>query len=695
MSSNNDDTILPTRRPVNSGGLDGDTVLPSQNAPGIHTPGDVIDNRYTVIREIGRGGMGIVYEVLDSLTGDHYAVKKLLPELAKRPEIVALFRTEGAASMRFTTKSSRFVTTQMLDVDGDVPFIVLQLIAYPTLRRLMTDLGGKINVETGLPVIHQIAMALDELHSLGYVHRDLKPENIFVDIEQTPPAVMLVDFGLTKDVGETTKTVMRGAGTERYASPEQKKGLPTNAASDVYAFGVIAYEMLSGQLPEIGDRITDFVDYVPDAIDAFVMQCLSSRPERRPSDGTELLGLSSRLMETTLRPSVHVGTEPSMVEHTPEPVIELARVARLELAGVPLNATVFLDGVQVAGFIHEVTLASDEQVVEIRICCDGYADYASTTVVRASQVTAVAVKLIPKQTPSSREDVSHVSKRVRTYPNLEAYIDSLCCIPGGRFEMGGNKSKDEQPVHPVQLSPFRLGATPITFGIWREYCAATGTYMPKVPSWKWLDDHPVVNVSWNDIMGDDGKSGFCEWVSEIVGFALTLPTEAQFEYASKGDVDRKDFPWGNTFDDRKVWCSVTILRASTAPVSRTANIFRNVYGLADLSGNVWEWCFDVYDAYPSSEERTVHQKVRQVSAGGLSGLLGKKLSQGYEDVEISKKHLGLVTDPIGPFSGIRRCVRGGAWNNINLDYLRCAFRGSEAPDYRNFDNGFRLAAGPA
>ena len=673
MSSPNDDTILPARRPVNSSGLDGDTVLPSQNVTGIHVPGDVIDNRYTVIREIGHGGMGIVYEVLDSLTGDHYAVKKLLPEFAQRPEIVALFRTEGAASMRFTIKSSRFVTTQMLDMEGDVPFIVLQLIAFPTLRRLMTESVGKINIETALPIIQQIAVALDELHCLGYVHRDLKPENVFVDIEQSPPAVMLVDFGLTKDVGETTKTVMRGAGTERYASPEQKKGLPTNAASDVYAFGVIAYEMLTGQLPEIGDCITDFVDDVPDAVDAFIIQCLSSRPERRPSDGTELVRLISRLMESTLLSAVQGDTEPSMVEQTHEPVIELFGLATLELTGVPVNATVFLDGVQVAGLIHEVRLAGEEQQINIRICCDGYADYSNTTLLNASQVTIIAVEMIAKEPATRREDIGRVSKSVRSYPHLEAYVDSLCSIPGGRFEMGGNEYRDEQPVHPVQLSPFRLGANPITVGMWREYCAATGTAMPGAPKWGWLDDHPIVNVCWNNIMGADGNVGFCAWASDIAGFRLTLPTEAQFEYASRSGQYGLEYPWGTTYDDTKVWSSVKTSRSCTAPVVRTSNIYRNEYGLTDMSGNVWEWCLDYYAEYPCTKDRTP----------GLAGLLGH-----------TEKKAIFQLDPQGPASGSYRCVRGGSWSDLYPDIFRCAYRYRYNPDIRFIIIGFRLSAGP-
>jgi formylglycine-generating enzyme required for sulfatase activity len=70
-------------------------------------------------------------------------------------------------------------------------------------------------------------------------------------------------------------------------------------------------------------------------------------------------------------------------------------------------------------------------------------------------------------------------------------------------------------VHRVTLSAFRMGATPVTVAIWKEYCAATGTSLPIAPEWGFLDDHPVVNVSWNDIMGMDGTGGFCAWASDV------------------------------------------------------------------------------------------------------------------------------------------------------------------------------------
>jgi formylglycine-generating enzyme required for sulfatase activity len=215
---------------------------------------------------------------------------------------------------------------------------------------------------------------------------------------------------------------------------------------------------------------------------------------------------------------------------------------------------------------------------------------------------------------------------------------------------------DEKPVHSVTLSAFRMGATPVTVAVWREYCDATGTKLPKAPDWGLLDDHPVVNVCWNDIMGSDGKGGFCAWASDIAGFRLTLPTEAQFEYASRGGQSGLEYPWGNTFDDSKVWCSEPTWRHSTAPVTRSSNIFRNAYGLTDMSGNVWQWCSDLYGPYSNSSQN----------------------------------------DPGGPdsTSGNRRCARGGSWLYSHPDDIRCAIRGWSYPDCRDFGLGFRVSAGP-
>jgi formylglycine-generating enzyme required for sulfatase activity len=264
----------------------------------------------------------------------------------------------------------------------------------------------------------------------------------------------------------------------------------------------------------------------------------------------------------------------------------------------------------------------------------------------------------PNRDPNPRPDPSpRRGSRLTDYPALRAYVDSLRPIPAGTFQMGSSNGKsDEKPVLSVTLSAFRMGATPVTVAVWKEYCAATGTTLPKAPEWGLLDDHPVVIVSWNDIMGMDGTGGFCAWASDIAGFRLKLPTEAQFEYASRGGQNGFEYPWGNAFNDSKLWCRKPTKRTSTAPVTRSSNIFRNAYGLTDMSGNVWQWCSDYYDRYWGSSR----------------------------------------IDPTGPSSTSDnyRCFRGGSWHDYDLVGFRCASRGWDKPDSRYSSGGFRLSARP-
>ena len=245
-------------------------------------------------------------------------------------------------------------------------------------------------------------------------------------------------------------------------------------------------------------------------------------------------------------------------------------------------------------------------------------------------------------------------------------------IPGGRFTMGRTYSiegivgslKDQTPAHPVDISPFRMGATPVTVRMWREYVRANASLrMPEPPTWGWIDSHPMVNVSWNDIMGTDGKGGYCAWASRLTGVKLSLPTEAQWEFAAKGGNDQK-YPWGNEYDDSKVWSSVKVwsslkkLRSGTASVDRLNNVYVNKFGVSDLCGNVWEWCLDGYQPYVKSFDRL-----------------------GYVSVP---------RDPVG--AGDEKCSRGGAWLFIELVFFRCAYRGMGEPDDRYTTNGFRLVA---
>jgi sulfatase modifying factor 1 len=249
---------------------------------------------------------------------------------------------------------------------------------------------------------------------------------------------------------------------------------------------------------------------------------------------------------------------------------------------------------------------------------------------------------------------------------IKQYVSQMRKIPGGRFTMGRTYEikdpvgayENEVPSHPVVISPFRMGATPVTVGMWREYIRANASLrMPEPPEWGWIDSHPMVKVSWNDIMGSDGKGGYAAWASRVAGVKFLLQTEAQWEFVAKGDKDQK-YPSGNEYDDEKVWSSVKKRQSGTAAVDRLNNMFVNRFGVSDVGGNVAEWCLDGYQSYVKSFDR-----------------------------------LGYVSVPRNPVgSGADKCLRGGSWLEFNLDLFRCVYRIWIFPDFRYNFLGFRLVA---
>lgn len=314
-----------------------------------------------------------------------------------------------------------------------------------------------------------------------------------------------------------------------------------------------------------------------------------------------------------------------------------------------------IDDAVLSGTVYTDEIAERTKEVEVSVSAAGFRPYVGKVTLTRGSARTLRVSMERKATEPVVPVKLGVSNRLTDYPALKAYVESLRTIPAGTFQMGGMY---ETPVHTVRLSAFRTGGTPVTVSVWKEYCSATGIALPPAPDWGLIDDHPVVSVSWNDIMGVDGKSGFCAWASDIAGFRLTLPTEAQWEYAARGGVDGQEFPWGNSYDDSKLWCSKVTNRKQTASVFRSSNIFRNTFGLTDMVGNVWQWCSDLYGPYST----------------------------------------GSQTDPVGPSSTSdnKRCVRGGSWDDVDPVYFRCAIRSGDDPDDGDFSyGGFRLSAGPS
>ena len=213
-------------------------------------PGDLFLGRYRVLSELGQGGMGVVYRCQDDVGGIEVALKALPPELShNRGEmeevrdnfrIVEKLHHPGIAALKTLEKDAH---------TGDY-YLVLELAEGLDLRRWRKQQGGKLSLAQAIPLLRQVAQALDFAHSQRIIHRDIKPANVMVRQNGT---VKVLDFGLAAQIQSSLSRVSQShfstSGTGCYMAPEQWRGQRQDAATDQYALAVMAYELLCGELP--------------------------------------------------------------------------------------------------------------------------------------------------------------------------------------------------------------------------------------------------------------------------------------------------------------------------------------------------------------------------------------------------------------------------------------------------------------
>jgi len=264
----------------------------------------VLVGRYRATRLIARGGMAEVWEAYDDVLARPVAVKVLHPHLAVDDAFVARFRLEAQAAARLGHPG--IVATYDTGTDGDLAFIVMELVRGHTLRDAVEE-AGTLPPSVAVPIAAEVADALDHAHREGLIHRDVKPANILLveqEGEGTAPLlrVKVADFGIAKLQPSANATVasltQTGAvvGTARYLSPEQVRGDPPDARSDVYGLGVVLYEMLCGKPPfmaetELATALLHVrepppalqVDgtAIPAPLEAVVMRALAKNPDDR------------------------------------------------------------------------------------------------------------------------------------------------------------------------------------------------------------------------------------------------------------------------------------------------------------------------------------------------------------------------------------------------------------------------------
>ncbi len=221
-------------------------------------PGDVLAGKYRVERVLGVGGMGVVVAALHLELDQRVALKFLLPSVAARPEAVARFSREGRAAAKIRSEHIARVS-DVGTLDSGAPYIVMEYLDGRDLSAIV-EKSGPLPIHVAVDYVLQASMALAEAHVAGIVHRDLKPSNLFLARQPDGTEIIKVlDFGISKSLAASPDASREGAaitkttdifGSPLYMSPEQlKDARAVDARADLWALGVILYEIITGKAP--------------------------------------------------------------------------------------------------------------------------------------------------------------------------------------------------------------------------------------------------------------------------------------------------------------------------------------------------------------------------------------------------------------------------------------------------------------
>jgi formylglycine-generating enzyme required for sulfatase activity len=609
-------------------------------------------SHYRVEARIGAGAHGAVYRAVHMQnTGFRVAIKMVREELlgdedflgALKRECMRLERLEHPSVVRFR---------DLCIEDGRVAMIMELLVGHDLHRRITE---GPLPVDEVVRVGVAVLSGLEHAHDKDVVHRDIKPSNIYLCDDGR---VKLLDFGVARAADNTVATRSgQVVGTLDYIAPERFGEAGAGRASDVYAVGLVMWEMLAGRpacpdgevvqklgwhlgvgAPDIRAARPDCPVWLAEVIRSLAVQ----DPAARPVDGGAALALLNKVREAASR-----GADPRSVVGDQTPPPDTVTVAKLAKSALKAAAALAAGARK-----REQTRIRGR----VRISVRGWLVLAALLLVLVITGIVGALWLVQgSQTPATAEltDVSAIAAVIAPVVTSNSLGMEFVELAPGDFTMGSpaleRGGSDETP-HPVTLTrSFSMAATEVTQDQYRALVGSNPSHFSSCGP-----DCPVERVSWNDAVrfanalskkeglrpAYSGSGSSVTWDHSTDGYRL--PTEAEWEYAARaGQVTR--YSGSNTVGE-VAWTSAN----SDGKTHTVAQKQGNSWGLYDMSGNVWEWCWDWYDRYGEAS-----------------------------------------SDPAGSRSGAARVTRGGSWVHIPRR-TRVANRRGRNPSARTSKLGFRL-----
>jgi serine/threonine-protein kinase len=613
--------------------------------------------RYEIKKELGRGGMATVFLAQDPRFRRSVAIKVLPRQFTHDPRFLARFEQE--AQTIAALEDPAIVPVYDFGEEDDAPFIVMRYMTGGTLRERMVE--RPLTLAEIVHILERLAPALDKAHQLGIIHRDLKPDNVLFDGEKRP---YLADFGIAR-MAEATHT-MTVVGTPSYMSPEQVRGeQKLDWRSDLYALGVMLFEMLTGQQPyeaetPSGQMFKHAMEPVPDmlAINPDLAPQAQLVIERAMAKDREKRYQSAGEIVTAVRSLVAVEEAIGGGQLAAERLAQSlsAENTKLDTPSEPQSIPLPAGG--------QPARKATRRVEDKRRKERSGASKPPGWVWWGGAIVLLILLILAFRAIFNADSEPPVTTEMRQKDGM-----NMVYVPPGIFSMGSlNGQSDEQPPHAVSLLGFWIDQTEVTNSQFADFLNGVGNQEENGVTWiDLLDgdvkieeqngqfvaqpaftDHPVIEVSWY------GAAAYCTWVGG------RLPSEAQWEYAARGP-ENLNYPWGEEFDGEKAnycdqncsqdWSDISSNDgfAQTAPVGSYPD-GASWSGALDMAGNVWEWVNDWYD--PSYYENSPQ------------------------------------TNPMGPENGSTKVLRGGAWNIGSIN-LRGANRNTYAPAGQVDSFGFR------